>query len=295
MITKEEQRMKIAIAGATGQLGRLVISKLKESVSAGDIVALARSPQKAADLGVEVREADYNEPETLGPALEGAEALLLISASEVGKRVTQHRNVIHAAKKAEVGWIVYTSLLHADKSSLSLAAEHRATEAELKKSGIPFTLLRNGWYTENYTGSIPGALARGAFIGSAGDGKISSAARADYADAAVAVLTSKEQQGKVYELAGDGWYTLSDLAAEISRQTGRNIPYKNLSEKEYALALTTFGLPDGLAQAIAGWDVAASKGALFDDGRNLSALIGRPTTPLSVVVAEALKGVETTK
>ncbi len=283
--------MKIAVTGATGQLGRLVVNKLKDKVSSGDVVALARSPEKGKDLGVEVREADYNRPETLDRALGGIDTLMLISASEVGKRKAQHENIVEAAKKAGVKWIVYTSLLHADKSSLSLAGEHSATEGLLKKSGIPFTLLRNGWYTENYTASIPGALAAGAFVGSAGDGKISSAARADYAAAAVAVLTQKGQEGKVYELAGDNAYTLSDLAAEISKQTGKNIPYKNLPEAEYAKVLTEVGLPEAIAKAIASWDVAASNGALFDDSRQLSALIGKPTTPLAVVVADALKGV----
>jgi NAD(P)H dehydrogenase (quinone) len=283
--------MKIAITGATGQLGHIVVSKLKEKVSAQNIVALVRSPQKAADLGVEAREANYDKPETLVTALDGIDTLLLISGSEVGKRATQHKNVIEAAKKTGVKWIVYTSLLHADRSTISLAGEHLATEAALKGSGIPFTLLRNGWYTENYTGSIPGALAGGAFIGSAGDGKISSAARADFAEAAVAVLTSNGQEGKVYELAGDDAYTLTDLAAEISRQTGKNIPYKNLPEADYAAALTSFGLPEGLAKAIASWDVSASRGDLFDDSHQLSKLIGRPTTPLSAVVADALKGI----
>jgi len=282
--------MKIAITGATGQLGRLVVSKLKQKVSPENIVALVRSPQKAADLGVEARECDYNLPESLDSALDGINTLLLISGSEVGKRATQHSNVIEAAKKAGVQWIVYTSLLHADTSSLSLAVEHRATEAALQEASIPFTLLRNGWYTENYTGSIPGAIAGGAFLGSAGEGKISAAARADFADAAVVVLTSAGHKGKIYELAGDEFFTLSDLAAEISRQTGKDIPYKNLPETDYAALLTSFGLPEGLAQAIAGWDVAASNGALLDEGRQLSALIGRPTTPLSEVVATALKG-----
>lgn len=281
--------MSIGITGATGHLGRLVINKLKEKVSNGDIVALARSPQKGADLGVEVREANYDKPETLDRALKGIDTLLLISASEIGKRAVQHRNIIEAAKEAGVKWIVYTSLLRADRSSLSLAAEHSATEAELKRSGIPHTILRNGWYTENYTGSIPGAIAGGALVGSAGNGRISSAARADFADAAVAVLTSKGQEGKIYELAGDDSYTLSDLAAEVSRQTGKNIPYKNLSETDYASTLKSFGLPEGLAQTIAGWDVAASKGALFDESRQLSRLIGRPTTPLATMVADALK------
>jgi NAD(P)H dehydrogenase (quinone) len=283
--------MTIAITGATGQLGRLVVDKLKNKVPAADIVALVRTPAKAADLGVTAREADYSKPETLERALEGVDTLLLISSSEVGKRTAQHRNVIEAAKKAGVKRIVYTSLLHADTSSLSLADEHRQTEAELKASGIPYTILRNGWYTENYTASIPGALAGGAFIGSAGEGKISSASRADFAEASVAALTGQGHKDKTYELAGDEAWTLSDLAIEISRQTGKEIPYKDLPEADYAAALASFGLPEGLAQAIAGWDTGASQGALFDDSRQLSELIGRPTTPLSATVADALKQV----
>jgi len=281
--------MTIAVTGATGKLGQLVINKLKTKVAAGGIVALARSTAKASDLGVAVREADYGKLETLDIALRGVGTLLLISSSEVGQRAVQHRNVITAAKKAGVRRVVYTSLLHADTSPLGLADEHRQTEAELKASGIPYTLLRNGWYTENYTGSIAGALAGGAFLGSAGDGRISSAARADYAAAAVAALTDDETAGQTYELAGDEAYTLSDLAAEISRQTGKTIPYKNLSEAEYAAALARLGVPAGFAHAIAGWDAGAAQGALFDDGHQLSKLIGRPTTPLRDVVAAALK------
>jgi NAD(P)H dehydrogenase (quinone) len=280
--------MTIAITGATGQLGRLVVAKLKGKVPTA-IVALARNPTKASDLGVTVREADYAKPETLGPALAGVDALLLISSSELGPRAAKHRNVIEAAKKAGVRRIAYTSILHADTSPLDLAPEHRRTEADVKASGIPFTILRNGWYTENYTGSIGGALAGGAFIGSAGDGRISSAARADYAEATVTVLTGEGHGGKTYELAGDDAYTLFELAAETSRQTGRAISYRNLPEAEYAAALAGFGLPEALAQAIARWDVGASNGALFDNGRQLSALIGRPTTPLAVAVADALK------
>jgi NAD(P)H dehydrogenase (quinone) len=282
--------MKIGVTGATGHLGRLVVEKLKEKASSESIVALVRSPQKAADLGVEAREFDYTKPDSLADALKGIDNLLLISGNEIGQRAVQHKNVIEAAKKAGVKWIVYTSLLHADTSTLSLADEHLITEKALKDSGIRYTLLRNGWYTENYTGSVQGALAGGAFIGSAGNGRISSAPRADFAEAAVAVLTTGNHQGRIYELSGDESYTLTDLAAEISRQSGKNIPYKNLAENEYADTLKSFGVPEGFAYAIAGWDTSASKGDLFDDSHQLSKLIGRQTTPLASVVREALKG-----
>lgn len=280
--------MSIAITGATGQLGRLVIEKLKSHDGAEPLIGLVRDPAKAADLGVEVRSADYSQPETLAPALAGVDKLLLISSNEVGQRVTQHRNVIEAAKQAGVKHLVYTSLLHADTSSLNLADEHLATEADLRASGITFTILRNGWYTENYTGSVGGALAGGALLGSAGEGRIASATRADFAEAAVAVLTGAGHEGQVYELAGDDAYTLADLAAEVSRQTGKNIPYQNLPAADYAAALTSFGVPEGFAHVIAGWDESVAAGALFDDGHQLSKLIGRPTTPLAVAVAAAL-------
>lgn len=280
--------MTIAITGATGQLGRLVLQALKNKTSPSNLIALVRSSAKAADLGVTAREADYAQPQTLASALAQVDTLLLISSNEIGQRTEQHRNVIEAAKAAGVNRLVYTSLLHADTSVLSLAGEHVATEQMLKASGLGYTILRNGWYTENYAGSIPGAVAGGAFIGSAGTGKIASAARADFAEAAAVVLTGTGHEGKTYELAGDSAYTLADLAAEISRQTGKDIPYKNLPEADYAAALAGFGLPQGFAQAIAGWDVGASQGALFDEGRQLSRLIGRPTTPLSTVVAAAL-------
>jgi len=279
----------IAITGATGQLGRLVIAKLQALRPAPEVIALVRSKAKAAELHVTAREADYARPETLGAALAGVDTLLLISSNEIGQRAVQHRNVIAAAKAAGVKRIVYTSLLRADSSPLSLAAEHLDTEAALKASGLSYTILRNGWYTENYTGSIPGALAGGALVGSAGKGRIASAARADYAAAAVAVLTTSGHEGQTYELAGDTAYTLADLAAELSKQTGRSIPYTDLAVEDYAKALAGFGVPADFAPTIAGWDADAAQGALFDDGRRLSALIGRPTTPLADAVRQALQ------
>lgn len=284
--------MKTGVTGATGQLGRLVVEKLKGKGLANSVVALVRTPEKAADLGVEVREFDYSNPEKLADALHGIEKLILISGNELGKRTEQHGNVIDAAKKAGVKQLVYTSLLHADRSGLSLAPEHYATEQALKASGLAYTILRNGWYTENYTGSVGGAVAAGAFIGSAGDGKISLAARADFADAAVAVVSGEGHQNKVYELAGDESFTLAELAAEISKQTGKTIPYNNLPETEFAKILKSFGIPEGFADAIASWDTGASKGDLFDESHQLSNLIGHPTTPLAETVKAALASIK---
>ncbi|MFA9371589.1 MAG: SDR family oxidoreductase [Labilibaculum antarcticum] len=283
--------MKIAVTGVTGQLGGIVIEQLKKRVSEENIIALARNTEKALKLGVEARAFDYSKPEILAGALEGVDRLLLISSSEIGQRAQQHANVINAAKKAGVKWIVYTSLLHADVSTLSLAGEHVATEEALKESGIEYTLLRNGWYSENYTASVPGALAGGAFLGSAGNGKISSAARADYAEAAAIIVADENFKGKVYELAGDEFYTLTELAAEISGQTGKSIPYNNLSEIEYAGILKNIGLPEGLANGLAGWDTSASKDDLFDDEHQLSKILGRPTTPIANSVKIALEQV----
>jgi len=281
----------IAITGATGQLGRLVIQNLLKTVPASQIVAAVRSPAKAADLaalGVQVRQADYAQPATLEAAFQGVDKLLLISSSEVGQRATQHAAVIAAAQKAGVKLVAYTSILHADSSPLGLAAEHRETEAALRASGLPFVLLRNGWYTENYAASVPAALQYGAVMGSAKDGRIASAARADYAAAAAAVLIKDGQAGKVYELAGDSAYTLSEFASEIALQSGKPVVYNDLPEAAYAAALVQVGLPEGFAALLADSDVGASKGGLFDDSHQLSQLIGRPSTPLADVVKAAL-------
>ncbi|MET3663782.1 SDR family oxidoreductase [Caulobacter sp. 1776] len=281
--------MTIAVTGATGQLGRLVIEKLKARAPAGDIVALARDPAKAADLGVTVRAADYAKPETLVAALEGVDTLLLISSDAVGQRLAQHRNVIEAAKAAGVKRIAYTSILRADTTPIALADEHRATEALIKASGLTYALLRNGWYVENYTGALAGAIAAGAVIGASGEGRISAATREDYAEAAAVVVSTPDAENRVYELAGDTAFTRADLAAEISRQTAKPVDYTDLPEAEYARILESFGLPAPYAAILAQSDVGVAQGGLFDEGRQLSGLIGRPTTPLSVAVASALK------
>ena len=282
----------IVVTGASGQLGRLVIQSLLKTVPAAGIVAAVRQPAAVADLaalGVQVRQADYAQPATLDAAFQGATKVLLISSSALGERIAQHGNVIDAARRAGVALLAYTSLLHADTSPLGLAAEHTATEALLRASGVPHVLLRNGWYTENYLASLPAVLQHGAVIGSAGEGRIASAARADYADAAAAVLTRDDQAGQVHELAGDTSYTLAEFAAEVGRQTGRAIPYVNLPEADYRGALLGAGLPEPLAHLLADSDVGASKGGLFDDGHRLSALIGRPTTALAAMVEAALR------
>ncbi|HDC4473004.1 TPA: SDR family oxidoreductase [Enterobacter cloacae] len=281
----------IAITGATGQLGRLVIEQLLKTVPANQIVAIVRNPAKAEALsqqGIVVRQGDYTDQAALTTALKGVKKLLLISSSEVGQRATQHQNVINAAKAAGVIFIAYTSLLHADNSPLGLHVEHVATEKALATSSIPYALLRNGWYTENYLASAPPALEHGVFIGAAGEGKIASATRADYAAAAAKVVSEEGHAGKVYELAGDSAWTLSELAAELSKQSGKPMVYQNMSEADFAAALKSVGLPAGLADMLADSDVGASKGGLFDDSHTLSKLIGRPTTSLAESVKTIL-------
>lgn len=280
----------IAITGATGQLGQHVIESLLKTVPASQIVAIVRNPAKATALsqqGIIVRQADYTDEAALTTALQGVDKLLLISSSEVGQRTPQHRNVINAAKAAHVKFIAYTSLLHANTSPLGLADEHVATEKMLADSGIAYALLRNGWYTENYLASAPAALEHGVFIGAAGEGKIASATRADYAAAAARVISEDGHAGKIYELAGDEGWTLSQLAAELAQQSGKKVVYQNLSEADFAAALKGFGLPAGLADMLADSDVGAAKGGLFDDSHTLSKLIGRPTTSL----ADSVKGI----
>ena len=280
----------IVVTGASGQLGRLVIDSLLARMPAGQIVAAVRNPERVADLaalGVQVRQADYNQPDSLVRAFAGADKVLLISSSEVGQRVAQHAAVITAAQQAKVKLLAYTSLLHADRSPLGLAAEHQQTEALLRDSGLPVVLLRNGWYTENYLANIPSALEHGVLLGSAGDGRIASAARADYAEAAAIVLTRDQQAGLVYELAGDSGYTLAELAGEISRHAGRTIPYQDLPQGEFQSILLGAGLPEGLAALLADSDAGASQGGLFDDSHQLSELLGRPTTSLATLVAAA--------
>ncbi|MFU0921525.1 SDR family oxidoreductase [Kluyvera sichuanensis] len=280
----------IAITGATGQLGQHVIANLLNTTAASQLVAVVRNPAKAEALsqkGIVVRQADYGDEAALTKALQGVDKLLIISSSEVGQRAPQHRNIINAAKAAGVKFIAYTSLLHADKSPLDLHVEHVETEKMLADSGIPYALLRNGWYTENYLASAPPALEHGVFIGAAGEGKIASATREDYAAAAARVIAEEGHAGKVYELAGDHGWTLSELAAELAKQSGKKVVYQNLSQADFAAALKSVGLPAGLADMLADSDVGASKGGLFDDSHTLSKLIGRPTTPL----AQSVKGI----
>ena len=280
----------IAITGATGQLGQHVIANLLNTTAASQLVAVVRNPAKAEALsqkGVVVRQADYGDEAALTKALQGVDKLLIISSSEVGQRAPQHRNIINAAKAAGVKFIAYTSLLHADKSPLGLHVEHVETEKMLADSGIPYALLRNGWYTENYLASAPAALEHGVFIGAAGEGKIASATRADYAAAAARVISEDGHAGKTYELAGDAGWTLSQLAAELAKQSGKKVVYQNLSEADFAAALKGVGLPAGLADMLADSDTGASKRGLFDDSHTLSKLIGRPTTPL----ADSVKGI----
>lgn len=282
----------ILVTGTSGHLGRLVVESLLENgTSPGDIVATARDISAIADLadrGVTTRTADYADPASLDAAFDGVDRVLLVSGSEVGQRVAQHTNVIDAAQRAGVELLAYTSIPKADTSSLGLAVEHRATEQVLATSGVPYALLRNGWYFENYTAQIPVQLEHGVVLGAAGDGKISGASRADYAAAAAAVLVADDQAGKIYELGGDAAFTLADYAAALAAASGREVVYQDLTSSDYAAALASNGVPQEFADLLANSDRGVAAGDLFVDSGDLTNLIGRPTTTLADAIAAAL-------
>ncbi|WP_406284104.1 NAD(P)H-binding protein [Embleya sp. NBC_00896] len=285
----------IVVTGATGQFGRLVVEALlQRGTPASEIVAAVRTPAKAADLaarGVQVREADYERPETLVPAFTGADKLLFVSSNGPEEaRISQHGAAVAAAAEAGVGQLIYTSVYDATNSPLGLARVHRDTEARIAATGLPSVLLRNGWYTENYTGSLAGAVERGAVAGAAGEGRIASAARADYAEAAAVVLLSDDQAGKVYELTGDTNWSLGELAAEAARQTGKDVAFANLPAEQYTEILAGVGLPGFLVELLVDADIQVAGGALAGITGDLSGLLGRPTTPLADTVAITLKG-----
>lgn len=284
--------MKIAITGATGSLGQLVIQFLLQNTPATNIVALVRQESKAADLktkGIEVRYFDYDAPESLLPALQGIDRLLLISANEVGRRTPQHKAVIDAARQANVPYIAYTSLLHADTSPLGLAQEHRETESLIQASGMKYTFLRNNWYSENYLATLAQTIEMGTLYGAAGEGRISSAARADYAEAAAKVLTSEGHDHKIYELAGSSSFSLAELAQNITEVSGKSVIYQNLTAEDYTQALTQAGLPTGLVNVIVDADVQTEKGAMFSDSQDLEQLIGHKTTAIKDQLESILK------
>jgi NAD(P)H dehydrogenase (quinone) len=278
----------LAVTAASGKLGSLVIEGLLSTVPPHELVAVARSPEKLGRLsarGVNVRRGDYSAPETLGPALAGVNRLLLISGMDLGNRVEQHHAVIEAAKSADVELIAYTSLLRADVSTLPIAEEHRATEKLLHASGVPFVLLRDGWYIENYTERLDMPLLHGAFMGAARAGRIAAAARADYAAAAVAVLTTDGHSGMTYELAGDGAFTMNELADAVSKWAGRTIPYRDLSASDYRQALAKAGVPEMYVNIAVGTDLAIARGDLDSSSRDLHMLIGHDTTSLRDALA----------
>jgi len=283
----------IAVTGSNGQLGQKVIQTLLNTEKANTIVALVRNPDNAhvlKQLGVVVRQADYNNPETLKSAFEGVEKLLLISGTEFGKRFEQHKAVIDAAMAQNVSLIAYTSLLKADTSPLLLAQEHKQTEAYFKNVSAPFVFLRNGWYTENYTDNVDSVLQMGAVAGAAKQGVLSTASRQDYADAAVAVLLSSQNQaGKIYELAGDTGFTLMEYASIISEITGEDIGFLDMDESAYREALIKAGLPEGMAAALADSEHYAASGWLQDNSGTLSSLLGRPTATLRATLAAKMK------
>lgn len=285
--------MTIVITGATGKLGRHVLQVLLErNVPAGEIVAAGRSIEKLEDFaaqGVRVTAMDYDDESSVTAALAGATKVLLISSSEVGKdRPGQHRTVIEAAKAEGVELLAYTSNANADINATILGQDHKATEAILADAGVPYVLLRNGYYFENWTDQIQGTLAQGVLVGSGGNGRVNAATRRDLAEAAVAVLLGEHQAGKVYELGGDTAFTLAEFAEEITAVTGTPVVYKDLPAAEYIALLTSVGVPEGFAQILADSDQGLARGDLLVEGNDLSTLIGRLTTTAADAIRMAV-------
>ncbi|WP_026555159.1 SDR family oxidoreductase [Arthrobacter sp. 35W] len=283
--------MSIVVTGATGQLGRLVVEELLErGIPAGSIVAAGRNAARLGELaerGVQTRTIDFSEPATLREAFDGAKKVLLVSGSEPGQRLDQHQNVIDAAKEAGVELLAYTSVANAGTTTMALAADHQATEAALRESGVPFTLLRNGWYLENYTAQLETFIAHGAVFGSAGEGRVSAATRADFARAAAEVLAGEDHAGKVYELGGDDAFTLGELAGAVGAAAGQPVVYTDLSEKDYSAALVAAGLPEPYAAILADSDLGIARGDLLVTSGDLATLIGRPTESMHDAVRAA--------
>ncbi|MER6132585.1 SDR family oxidoreductase [Streptomyces sp. NPDC001815] len=284
--------MSIVVTGATGHLGRLVVEGLLEKVPAEGITAVVRNEEKAADLaarGVRIAVADYNAPETFDSVFSAGDRVLLISGNEFDKgRVGQHRIVLDAAKAAGVALLAYTSA--PGSLSAALADDHRGTEEAILASGVTYALLRNGWYNENYTENLAPVLEYGAVVQAAGEGRVSSASRADYAAAAVAVLTGEGHENKTYELGGDTAWGFAEYAAEVAKASGKEIVYNSVPVEAYTGILTGAGLPGPLAAILAGVDASIEKGELVVTSGDLSRLTGRPTTPIAESVAAALKG-----
>lgn len=285
--------MSIVVTGATGQLGRLAVEALlRRGVPASKIVATGRDTSRIKDLadrGVVVRRADFADSDSLTAAFAGADKLLLISTTTVDERLGNHRRAIDAALAAGVSLVAYASMSHADTATTILAATHRATEEYLRERNVPSVLLRNSWYLENYTAQLPVVLQHGTVTGAAGQGRISAAARADYAAAAAAVLTTEDHAGKVYELGGDEAFTLAQFAAAVSAATGKQIGYTDLPADQLVQVLTGAGLPAELANVLTDADLGMSRDELFTDSGDLSRLIGRPTTSLADAIADTLR------
>lgn len=279
---------KILVTGATGQLGALIVRHLLQKLPAGSVVAGGRNAAKAPP-GVEFRPLDYDQPATLDAAMRGVTRVVLVSGSEVGRRVPQHKAVIDAAKRAGVKLLGYTSILKANANPFMLAAEHRGTEEVLAASELPHILLRNGWYTENYTGTAAIATQFGVIQSASGRGRFSTASRDDYAAGAAAlILRNDHRPGQAYELAGSHSFSKHEFAELLSRKTGRPVVVKDLTESQYAAALMQAGLPEPFAKVLADSDAHSADGWLFDDSRTLERAIGRPTTTLEQTLDAAL-------
>ncbi|MEH7097729.1 SDR family oxidoreductase [Neobacillus vireti] len=286
--------MKLLVTGATGKLGTKVVDTLLKAIPASELAVSVRNPEKAEGLrnrGVEVRQGDFDQPETLDQAFTGIDRLLIISADGDNEtRIRQHTDAVQAAERAGVKFIAYTSLANATESKNLMAPPHVATEAAIIKTGIPYSFLRNNWYLENEMGSIQGALAGAPWVTSAGEGKVGWALQQDYADAAAAVLLGNGHENSVYELSGP-LLTQAELASELGAVLGKEIPVQQVSDEKYAEIMKGLGLPDFVIPIVVGIQESIRNGSLDVESNDFEKVLGRPVTPIKEALTQLVNSI----
>lgn len=282
----------LLVTGASGQLGRLVLDSLLASgKSPASIIATTRDTAKLADYaakGVIVRLADFDDAASLDAAFAGADKVLIISTDALdqpGKRLAQHKAAVAAAKEAGAKHILYTSMPQPDDSLVTFAPDHLGTEEAIKATGIPYTILRDGWYAENLFMSLPHALETGSWYTSTGEGRIAHITRADTAAAIAGAVLKAGNESKTYTLTGTKSRTAEEIAAIVSAATGKPLKVVHVTDAQLAEGLKAAGLPEGFIPTIVSFDANTREGKIASVTSDAETLSGRKPTSFEDFVA----------